>query len=436
MSKRTSAAIAAGAVLFLAAAAFPSASSPEILFIKNAKIMPVTAPPIEGGGILIENGRIARFGAGLVPPAGVKVIDAGGHPVYPGMISTLTNIGLIRRPGAGDDLNEIGTSTAQVDPFDALNPEDDSIEVARLGGVTSALTISGTRNVINGKSVLIKLDGHLAEDMVVRRYPAQIFQFRVRGQDRYPSTLPGVMAFIRSKFEDVRRYRNTAGKPSGDAAPGIRRDFELEALIPVLDGDVAALFLTHDALSVRSALTLIEEFGLRGVIFARAGVLEFADRLAEKNIPVIWAGATTTPGPGEPYDINFRTAAGLARKGVLFAFEKIVGEPDGRNSPRNLPVPAALSVAHGLSEDDAIRALTINPARILGVEKDTGSIEVGKTADLVIWSGSPIQMTSRVLHVVIGGRAVPLESIQTRLRDKYERIVRERMGKSGDDRSR
>ncbi|MHB8094251.1 MAG: amidohydrolase family protein [Candidatus Aminicenantales bacterium] len=144
---------------------------------------------------------------------------------------------------------------------------------------------------------------------------------------------------------------------------------------------------------------------------------------------MIWAGTADDPEEGQPYDINFRTAALLARAGVLFSIEKIVGQPDGRNSPRNLPVPAALSVAHGLSEEDAIKALTIRPAQILGVDKDMGSLEAGKIGNVVVWSGSPLQMKSRVQAVIIGGRRIPLESRQTKLRDKFERIVRERRGK-------
>jgi hypothetical protein len=155
--------------------------------------------------------------------------------------------------------------------------------------------------------------------------------------------------------------------------------------------------------------------------------------LAQLNVAVIWAGATTGTGPEQPYDLNFRTAAVLAEKGILFAFEKIVGRPDGRNSPRNLPVPASLSVAHGLSEAEAIKALTINPARILGVDGQMGSLEVGKAANVVIWSGSPIQLKSRILTVLINGKVIPLENIQTRLRDKFERIVRERTEKKRRD---
>jgi len=405
-------------------------NSDKPLLIRNGRIVPVVGAVISKGSLLIENGKIARIGTAISAPAGAEIVDAQGMSVYPGMISSLTTIGVIRHPGAGDDLNEVGTSTAQADPFEALNPEDDSIEVARIGGVTSVLTISGTRNVINGKSIVINLDGNLASDMIVRRSAAEIFSLVVRSRDKYPSTEPGVMAFIRDRFNEAGRYQEMKKRSAGEGRPeSTSVNLELEALLPVLSGEVRALFLTRDELTVRNAIELINEFKLKGIIFARAGILKFADELAKQKIPVIWAGALTGPQPREPYDINYRTAGILARKGVLFSIEKIVGEPDGRNSPRNLPVPASMSVAHGLSEEEAIKALTINPAKILGVDAELGSLEAGKLANIVIWTGSPIQLRSRVKGVIINGKIMPLESIQTRLRDKFERIVRERMAK-------
>ncbi len=433
MAQRTAAAV----VMVLLSLLPLLAGAEETILIRNGKIVPVTGPVIPQGCLLIEGGKIIGIAQEIPAPIGAEVIDARGGWVLPGMISTFTPIGVTRHPGAGDDTDEIGPVTPQMDPFDALNPEDDCIEVARVGGVTAALTISGTRNVINGKAVVINLYGSLAEDMIVRREAAQIFNLGARSDDKYPKTLPGVLALIREKFNQAKRYMER--KARGDSMPPtgasgnrndpFRRDLELEALVPVLNREVPALFYTRDEVTINNALTIAEEYNLRGILFARSGVLKHVDRLARLNIPVIWAGATTGTEPEEPYDLNFRTAAVMADKGIVFAFEKIVGRPDGRNSPRNLPVPAALSVAHGLSEEAAIKALTINPAKILGVDDQMGSLEEGKAANIVIWSGSPIQLSSRILAVLINGKVIPLENIQTRLRDKFARIVRERMEK-------
>jgi len=203
-----------------------------------------------------------------------------------------------------------------------------------------------------------------------------------------------------------------------DKANNFSRDLEMEALIPVLKREVPVVFITYDEVTIRNALKIIDEYNLRGIIRAGKGILRYADRLKEKNIPVIWAGTTNIPGRWEPFDLNYHTAALLAEKGVLFAFDSGGWGPGSRNV-RNLPVPASLSVAYGLDEKTALEALTINPAKILGLDDQLGSIEQGKTANLVVWTGSPIQMSSKVCHVIINGKIIPMESIQTRLRDQY-----------------
>ncbi|MFH1572453.1 MAG: amidohydrolase family protein, partial [Acidobacteriota bacterium] len=212
---------------------------------------------------------------------------------------------------------------------------------------------------------------------------------------------------------------NQAG--AGEAKDG-KRDLEMEALVPVVRGEVRAVFVTSDEVTLRNAIRIIQEYKLKGIVQASAAVHKFADQLAAERIPVLWAGTMTDPGPEEPFDLYYRAAALLAEKGVLFAFD--VG---GSHNVRNLPMPAALSVANGLPEEEAIKALTINPAKILGVDSMVGSLEVGKTANVVVWSGSPIQMRSRVQQVIIDGKQIPLTSYQTRLRDRFEKIVRERM---------
>jgi imidazolonepropionase-like amidohydrolase len=420
-----------------------SALSQQTILIRNGRIVPVVGPVIEKGSLLIEKGKIARIGGDIAAPADALVIEAEGLSVYPGLIAPMTAIGLTGYPGAGDDLDEMGVSVPQMDPFDALNPEDECIEVARLGGVTAVLTIAGTQNVINGKSILIHLDGELAGDMLVKKNAAQIFNLAARQQGKYPVTLPGVMALIRDKLNQTRRYAETktlaekksASKPEGSKGEGMGEDMfrpspEFEALIPVVQGEVPAVFMTDSEVTIANALALIKEFKLKGILYATTDILKYADPIREQQVPLIWAGTTNIPRRWEPFDQNFRAGAVLSAKGVPFAFDQLGWGPGNRNV-RNLPVPAAHSVAHGLSEEEAIRAMTIIPAKIFGVEREMGSLEVGKTADLALWSGSPLQMRSRVEKVIIQGRLIPLESVQTRLRDKFEKIVRERRSKAG-----
>ncbi len=417
----------------------------EAILIRGGRIVPVVGPVIENGCLLIEKGKITKIAPDIAAPSGAVVIEAKGLSVYPGLISPMTAIGLVGYPGAGDDLDEIGVSVPQMDPYDALNPEDECIDVARLGGVTTVMTIPGTTNVINGKSILINLDGELAQDMVVKRNVAQIFNLGARQQGKYPITLPGVMALIRDKLNQTKRYvesrqiwekkpvaKDDSAKTEGMGEYYFQTNPEFEALIPVVRGEVPALFMTNNEVTLHNALDLIKEFNLRGIIYATTDILKYASQISRDKIPLIWAGTTNIPRRWEAFDLNFRAASSLASMGLLFAFDQLGWGPESRNV-RNLPVPAAHSVAHGLSEEDAIKALTINPAKIFGVESDLGSLEVGKTANLALWSGSPIQMRSRVEKVIIRGRIIPPTSVQTRLRDKFDKIVRERMAKPRGD---
>jgi len=410
-------------VLILILAVAGQAVSGEVILIKNGTIVPVVGKNIPSGCLLIKDGRIAQIGPNINAPNDAKIIDAQGKFVYPGLVAAMTAIGVTGYPGQGNDTDEVGTYTPYVDPYDALNPEDDSIEVTRIGGVLTVHTVSGTQGVINGKSVVLDLAGDLAEDMVIKKNVAQIFNIGAKSRDKYPSTNPGVVSLIRDKLNQAVLYANKQNKPEKNTPA--KRDLGMEALVEVVTGKVPAIFITSDEVTIRNALNIIKEYKLKGIIQARAGVLKYADRLAREKIPVIWAGTTVLPQRWQPFDLYYNTAAVLADKGVLFAFDAGGWGPGNRNV-RNLPLPAGISVAYGLSPEKALEALTINPARILGIEDMVGSLEIGKHANVVIWSGDPLQMSSRILKVFIQGKEISLTSIQTRLRDKYQKIVKER----------
>lgn len=409
----------------------------ETILIKNATIVTVVGTTFNGGDLLIENGKISKIGSNIQAPAGATVIDATGKYVYPGIVAVMTVIGVTGYPGAGNDTDEVGISTPHMDPYDALNPEDECIEVTRIEGITTVQTLSGTRSVINGKSIVLHLEGDLAEEMIARRYVAQIINMGAKEQNKYPSTLPGVVSFLRSKLDQAQDYAVKQGenndkdrnKKAGNDKEGIaRRDLEMEALVPVVTGKVPVIFIANDEVTIRNALEIIQEYNLKGIIRTSSapGILKYADQIAPKNIPVIWAGTSGVPGRWEPHDLNYHTAAALAEKGILIAFDP-GGWGPGNRSVRNIVMPAAISVAHGLAEKKALEALTINPAKILGIEDDVGSLEVSKIANVAIWTGSPIQGRSRVEAVIIKGKLIPLTSFQTRLYEKFKKIVHDRM---------
>lgn len=411
-------------LLFLAAImAFPQ----ETILIKNGTIVPITHKTIKNGDLLIQNGKILKISTGIKAPSDAKIIDASGKYVYPGIIALMTGIGVTGYPGAGSDQNEVGLITPQMNPFDALNPEDNTIEVTRIGGITTVHTTSGSRNIINGKSVIINLDGNLVEDMVIKKYAAQIFNIGVKGNNKYPTTLSGTITLIREKLNTAVEYAKKKNEKTNNKNSN-KHNLEMEALLPVVTGKVRAIFLTRDEVTLRNAISIIKDYNLNGIIQAGKGIYKYADKLAEEKIPVIWGGATAEPGRWEPFDKYFCAANMLAKKGIIFAFAT-GGFGGSSYSVRNLPLPAAISVAHGLSQEEAIKALTIYPAKILGIDDLVGSLEKGKIANVVIWTGTPLQMRSQIQTVIIKGNLIPITSVQTRLRDKFDKIVRERMNK-------
>ncbi|MGB6867941.1 MAG: amidohydrolase family protein [Candidatus Aminicenantaceae bacterium] len=420
------------------------ALSQEQILIKNGKIVPVVGEVIPNGSLLIQNGKIAKIGTDIEIPPLATVIDAEGKCVYPGLVAAMTAVGVTGYPGSGNDVNELGVVTPQIDAFDAINPEDSTIEVTRIDGVTTVMTTSGSMNIINGKAVVLNLRGNIAEEMVIKRDMAQIFNMGAKGQSgfgprrpgNYPTTLPGIMALVRDKLNQALFYaekaknaqKNEKERESGRASEPFKRDLAMEALLQVLKGKMPAVFITSNEVTIRNALQIIKEYKLKGIIYARSDILKFADQLALEKIPVIWAGTTTIPERWQPYDLNYHTAAVLSKKGVLFCFD-ILGFGVNSHRVRSIPVPASISVAHGLSEEEAIKALTINPAKILGVDELVGSLEVGKLANVALWDDTPIQLSSRVRKVIIEGNVIPMTSVQTRLRDKFEKIVYERMNR-------
>jgi len=397
----------------------------ETILIKNGTIVPVCGKTIKNGDLLIQNGKILKIGAAIKAPSDAVIIEASGKYVYPGIIALMTAVGVTGYPGAGNDQNEVGLVTPQMDPYDAINPEDNTIEVTRMGGVTTVHTTSGSRNIINGKSVILNLEGTLAQEMVIKKYAAQIFNIGIRGENKYPTTLSGTVTLIKEKLAKALKYTEKKNEKTGKENSS-KRDLEMEALVPVVTGKVRAIFLTNDEVTLRNAISIIKDFNLKGIIQAGKGIYKYADKLAEEKIPVIWVGTTAGPGRWEPFDKYFRAAGMLAEKGIMFAFAT-GGFGGSSYNIRNLPLPAAISVAHGLTEEEALKALTIYPAKILGIDDILGSLEAGKMANVVIWTGSPLQMTSRIYKVIINGKLIPKTSVQTQLRDKFDKIVRKRM---------
>ena len=381
--------------------------------IVGGRVVPVTGEPIENGTVLIEEGRIAGVGAGLPVPAGTEVVDAAGRWVLPGLIDAHTHLGVHEEAEgwAGDDTNEkTDPVTAQMRVLDAINPADLGFQDAISGGVLAVNINPGSANPVGGQCAAVRCWGRTVDEMVLRAPSGMKSALgenpkRVYGeQHKTPSTRLGTAAVIREALVDAGNYtRRLAAEQErpGQGGP-VDRDLKLEALAQVLRREIPWRQHCHRADDIATALRIAAEFGTDLVIDHGTEAHLLADILAARGIPVIIGPLLTSRSKVELRNRSIANPGRLAAAGVTIAITT-----DHPVVPVSLlSHQAALAVKEGLDPGAALRALTINPARIVGVDGRLGSIEVGKDGDLAVWSGDPLDVFSRVELAFIGGRQV------------------------------
>jgi len=382
--------------------------------ITGGRVVPVTADPVENGTVLIEDGKITAVGANLAVPDGAQVIDAAGQWVLPGFVEVHGHVGVHEeaKGWAGSDTNEMTEPvTAQVRALDAINPADLGFRDAISGGVLAVNVNPGSGNPIGGQTVALRCWGRTVDEMLLRE-PSGLKSAlgenpkRVYGeQGKMPSTRLGTAAVIRGAFVAAANYQARldaeAAKPEADRKP-VDRDLKLEALGRVLRREIPWRQHCHRADDIATALRIAEEFGYDLVIDHGTEAHLVADLLAARNIPVIIGPLFTSRSKVELLNRSLANPGRLARAGVTIAITT-----DHPVVPIHFLVhQATLAVKEGLDRDTALAALTINPARIAGVDGRLGSIEPGKDADLVLWSGDPLDVFSRAQRALIGGREI------------------------------
>jgi imidazolonepropionase-like amidohydrolase len=382
--------------------------------IVGGRVVPINGDPIDDGTVLVADGKITAVGAGLPVPDGVPVIDAHGSWVLPGFIEAHGHVG-VHEEGegwAGSDSNELTEPvTAHVRALDAINPADLGFRDAVSGGVLAVNVNPGSGNPIGGQTAALKCWGRTVDQMLLKA-PAGMKSAlgenpkRVYGERKQsPATRLGTAAVIRAALVDAANYLAKLDaeqrKPEDERKP-IDRDLKLEALGRVLRREIPWRQHCHRADDIATALRIAEEFGYELVIDHGTEAHLLADILAAKNIPVIIGPLFTSRSKVELRNRSLDNPGKLATAGVTIAITT-----DHPVVPINfLAHQAALSVKHGLDRDTALRALTINPARIIGIDDRLGSIEPGKDADLVVWSGDPLDVLSRVEYALIDGTEV------------------------------
>jgi len=419
------------AVLLASASAFAHDSRPGTpasgpVTIINATLHPQSGPSIERGRLRFADGRIEAIGGGEVATDGSEVIDAAGRHVYPAMLSANSVIGLneIEAVRATVDLAEVGGNAANVRAEVAVNPDSEYIPVARANGVLLALSRPNGGAGIVGTSVLLQLDGWTIDDMQVDAPLA----LHLVWPEPPPSWLPAeVQEKARKAASEQLEAIDLAFRQAADyaRAAALRApeppDLRLAAMAPFLAGERPVVFHADRAPAIEQALAFAAKHGLRPVIAGGLEAWRASDALRAADAAVLIGGTHVLPlRRHDAVDAVYANPARLHAAGVRFAIAIPDDDFEAHTSNlRNLPYHAATAVAHGLPRDEAMRAITLNPARILGVAGRVGSLEVGKDATLFISDGDPLEISSQVERAWIGGREVDLSSRQTRLYDKY-----------------
>lgn len=379
------------------------------LLLQNVEIMSGSAHGQKGMDLRIEKGKILAMGRDL-PSDEARVIDLTGQIVMPGMIDAHSHICLMSEPstlpGNDNDYNEMGAPiTPSMRALDALNPFDYAIEKVRAAGFTTLYTGPGSANLIGGLGIAFKLRGKTADAMAIPgteqmkmalgENPKRVYGL---GQKRSPMTRMGNAAMIREIFRRTQEYAEkceTAEEPS--KRPNYDQD--LEALLPVIRGEMKVRIHCHQANDITTAIRLCEEFKLDYVLEHVTEGHLIAEFLAEKNPPCVVGPLLIGPMKKELWNISTKNAPILSKAGVRVSLMA-----DTASETCWLPMHVGVMIREGMDPLEALRAVTLYPAEILGIDDRLGSIELGKDADLAIFDGNPFHNMSRCTMTLIDGQ--------------------------------
>lgn len=410
----------------------PARTTSDTIVLRGGKLLTISHGVIENGVLVMEKGRIAAIGgANTAIPKGAKVIDVAGMTVYPGLIDSETHIGLteVQADRMTDDMVEMSDEIMpHMHVYDAFHAETAVIPVTRINGITNAIVAPASNDTLPGQDSFIQLAGKSAAEMLLVRDIAMPLNFtgaQRRNQSfeqaKYPFTRMGMAAQLRQAFIDAQDYeqklaayeKKKSSEPDKAGAPP-KRDLKLEALIPYLRGEKPIVLAAEQPNDVQTAMGLAKEFHLKVILNHLTHASSILDQIVASGFPVIVGPIYEQPKESERYDAVYKLPAEMAKRGIKIAFASF----DAHNS-RNLPYAAGFATAFGLPHDEALKAITLNPAQMWGVDKDLGSLDAGKVANVVVASGDPLDVKTDVKHVFIDGEEIPLVSKQTELRDQY-----------------
>ncbi|MFS8085160.1 MAG: amidohydrolase family protein [Acidobacteriota bacterium] len=407
--------------ILLWAAAITSAA--QTIAITNGTVYPVNSAPIQNATVLIRDGVIVAVGPRVNIPADARRIDATGKVVTPGLINSLTQLGVIEidQVRETNDNSAKGTNniSAAFRVWEGLNAASMLFAPARNEGITTAI-ITPQGGLISGQAAVIDLLSGDAADMIRRAPVAMVAQIG-NPNDAGTGARGELLGKLRILLEDVRFYAQHRADYDRAAARSLSAPkADLEALIPVLDGKLPLLLEANRVDEIEAALALARDYDLKLMIVGGAEAWLAADRLAAAQVPVLTGAMSNIPGSFATLNQRQENAGLLRRAGVRVAITATGGSDVTRFNARNLKYEAGNAVAYGMSHDDALRAVTLTPAELFGVSDRIGSLQAGREANVVVWSGDPFEFSTQAEHVFIHGREVQEPSRQDMLIERYK----------------
>jgi imidazolonepropionase-like amidohydrolase len=411
--------------------------------ITNAKIFPVSGPPIDGGTVVIKDGKIAAVGKSASVPSGAKVIDARGLEVYPGIFNPITEVGLneIGAVESSVDTHEIGEWNQDVIAATAVNPESAHIGVVRAAGITHVIAAPGQGggrggaggSVFGGQASLMNLAGWTNEQMTAKAYAALVLNWPTypggagggrggggRGAAAGAENPQDARAAYDRHVNDISDWLDRARHYQLASEKGAKqnwsRDLKLEALVPIVKGETPLLVFTEDPRSIKDAINFCEKQKVKMILATGQAAADDIDFLKQHQTPVILRPTLTLLRyEDDPYDLSLTLAGKLSAAGVKIAFASYSNE-----FARRVAQQAGVAEGFGLSHEEALKALTLYPAQMFGVEKDFGSIEPGKVANLIVTTGDLLELNTEVKHLFIAGKETSLDNRHLDLYNKYK----------------
>ena len=412
-------------------------SQSTAIAITHAKIFTLAGSTIEDGTLIIRDGKIASVGAGLDIPPGAKVIDAKGLQVYPGLFDSITQMGLreIGAVSATVDSTETGSYNPDVVAATAVSPSSEHIPVTRAAGITEVLAVpgsggfdsGGSGGVLGGQASAIHLAGWTVDEMLIKKSAAMVlnwpeietrtFDFATfsRKEKPFSEAKQEYDKQVNELTDYVERARHYAQVMEKSSPAKFDRDMKLEALVPVVRGELPLLIFADRTREIRNAVEFCDKQRLRMILAGGSEAYKVKDLLRSKGVPVILRPMLTLPlDEDDPYDRLLSQPAELAAAGVKFGFASF-----DNSFARRLGQNAANAVAYGLPYEEALKAVTIYPARIFGLDDQIGTLEQGKLANLIVTNGDPLELTTDVRYLFIKGQLTSTDNKHKALYEKY-----------------